>query len=151
MPTQDLIALSCSTNNSFKLIIILVKTCIDNTLVPTLMIEQTNTDWDWRTGNWNCPTIRLTSEQYFYRQLFLVSGFHKSMFHFLWWLVWTWTVRFTSRANWWSFPFCCEFLGYCSHKVFISVKKNSNNNKDRWLIQVASHLGVSDCHLWCWR
>lgn len=44
MPTQDLIALSCSANNSFKLIIILVKTCIDNTLVPKLIIEQTNTD-----------------------------------------------------------------------------------------------------------
>lgn len=44
MPTQDLIALSCSANNSLKLIIILVKTCIDNTLVPKLIIEQTNTD-----------------------------------------------------------------------------------------------------------
>lgn len=45
------------------------------------------------------------------------------------------------------FLFVVNFLATVPTRFSYLLKKNSNNNKDRWLIQVASHLGVSDCHL----
>lgn len=45
------------------------------------------------------------------------------------------------------FLFVVNFLATVPTRLSYLLKKNNNNNRDRWLIQVVSHLGVSDSHL----
>ena len=52
-----------------------------------------------------------------------VSWFHEFSFCFLGGLIYRRTVWFKTSTNWWSFPFGWKFLGYCSHKAFISIKQ----------------------------